>query len=133
VIGGKIVLPYREIKIGLFKSKNLNVDILAKIILEKENTLDSALFLKRVEIASPFCPHCSRNLDFKRASWVANGGQTGYKCPKCSTEINVKKTDLLKDVNADIRKNYESYWAKYKKEIKKITHNKPKKYLVPKY
>jgi hypothetical protein len=132
-IDGKSILQYLEVKIGEYSRENLKVDILAKINLDKEVQPEIPLFLERVIIGDPYCPHCSRNLDYLRASWMADGVQIGYKCIDCKTEITRDRKELVDDAKAIVRKNFDDSWVLYRKEIKRITNDKPHKYVLPEY
>jgi len=129
-IDGKTILQYSEVTIGQYSLKNLKVDILAEINLANEVQPDIPLFFDRVLIASPYCPHCSRNLEHLHASYMADGVLIGYKCRTCKTEIDRNREKLLDDVKAKVRKNYDEFWTEYHNEIQRITKGKPYKYVV---
>jgi hypothetical protein len=128
---GKIILPYRSIAIGEYHKENLCVDILANIHLIKEVKPTSSQFLKRITNDSPYCPNCKKNLNILRGSWMIDGVQIGYKCNDCNTEIKICRKDLISEVKAEVRKNYDLYWENYNDEIKRITKGKPEKYAIP--
>ena len=132
-IDGKKILQYSKVKIGEYSRENLKVDILAKINLDNEVQPEIPLFLERVIIGDPYCPRCSRNLDYLHASWMADGVQIGYKCINCGTEISRKREELVDDAKAEVRKKFNETWLLYSKEIKKITKGKPHKYVLPRY
>ena len=128
-----MILEYSKVKIGEYSTENLIVDILARINLDKEVKPDIPLFLERVEIGDPFCPHCSRNLNYLRASWMADGVQIGYKCIDCNTEIKRNLDNLVDDAKAKVRRHFDEIWSLYHKEIKRITKGKSHKYVLPRY
>lgn len=132
-IDGKRILQYSKVKIGEYSRENLKVDILAKINLDNEVQPEIPLFLERVIIGDPYCPHCSRNLDYLHASWMADGVQIGYKCINCETEIKRDRKKLVDDAKAEVRKNFDETWVLYRNEIKRITKCKPHKYVLPRY
>lgn len=130
-IDGKRILQYSKVKIGEYSRENLKVDILAKINLDEEVQPAISLFLQRVRIGAPYCPRCARNLDYLRASWMADGVQIGYKCIDCNTEIKRDQEELIDDAKAEVRKNFDESWVIYLEEINRITKGKPGKYVLP--
>lgn len=131
-IDGKRILQYSKVKIGEYSRENLKVDILAKIYLDNEVRPEIPLFLERVRIGDPYCPNCSRNLDYLRASWMADGVQIGYKCINCETETKRDCKELIDDAKAEVRKNFDKTWLLYRDEIKRVTKGKPHKCVLPK-
>jgi len=63
-------------------------------------------------------------------STIAIGGQTGYKCSKCDTEIEGTVLDLYKDVRGEVPRNFESYWQTYTEAIHRLTGGKPGEFRV---
>jgi hypothetical protein len=131
-IEGKRILQYSKVKIGEYSCNNLKLDILAKINLDNEVKPEIPLFLERIIIGDPYCPLCSSNLDYLRASWKADYVQIGYKCKNCQAEIEKDRQDLINDAKAEVRKNFDEVWVLYCNEIKRITKGKPHKYVLPK-
>jgi len=127
----KEVLPYSSISLDTFLSDYLCVDIQAKIVLGETIDPSVDIFLERVQIGDPFCPKCNTPLDIKRASWMADGVQTGYLCKKCNTEDNRDYFELLRDVKGFVRSNFSSMWALYTKKIADLTGNRQDKYCLP--
>lgn len=58
IISNKKLLPYRDVSIGKYVTSNINVDILAEIILGETITPDIEIFLKRLKLGNPYCPSC---------------------------------------------------------------------------
>ncbi len=125
------VLPYSYVKIGEYSTDNLSADILAKIILGENTKPDISLFLERINIDRPYCPRCSRPLDYWNASWMADGGQIGYKCLKCDTQREGDKYSVLNDAKAEVRKDFDNYWEIYENKIFQLTDGEPQKYKLP--
>jgi ribosomal protein L37AE/L43A len=128
---GKILLTKSKIVLGEYQETNLHVPLNAKIDLGFHEKPEVSEFLELVEIGKPYCPQCNRDLDFRRASWMADGVQTGYKCKKCGRERDGNEYALLKDAKAEVRKDFENYWQKYQGEIHKLTRGKPENFEVP--
>jgi len=123
-------LPVSEITIGTYKESLLAVDILAAVILEEKSKPGVEVFLKRIVLKEPYCPNCSRTLDTTHASWMADGVQTGYRCSKCNTERKGTELDLYKDVDGEVRRNFETYWQTYTEAIHRLTGGKPGEFRV---
>jgi hypothetical protein len=123
-------LPVSEITIGTYKESLLAVDILAAVILEEKSKPGVEVFLKRIVLREPYCPNCSRTLDTAHASWMADGVQTGYRCSKCNTERKGTELDLYKDVDGEVRRNFETYWQTYTEAIHRLTGGKPGEFRV---
>ncbi len=126
LIDSKKTLPYSYISVGTFKTKELEVDIKAEIILEEQIKPDIENFLNRIDTGNPYCPKCSRPLD----EWRASFAQIGYKCPSCNTQRKGNTLDLLNDVYGLIRSNYAYYWNIYSEKIHQLTGGKPQDYLI---
>lgn len=118
-------LPVSEITIGTYKESLLAIDILAEVILEEKSKPGIEVFLERIVLRQPYCPNCSRTLDTTHASWKADGVQTGYRCSKCNTERKGTVSDLYKDVQGEVRRNFEMYWQTYTEAIHRLTGRKP--------
>jgi hypothetical protein len=123
-------LPVSEVSIGTFKDRVLAIDILAKVILQEKTKPSIEVFLKRIVLERPYCPNCQRTLDTTRASWMADGVQTGYKCSNCQTERRGVMSDIYKDVQGEIRRNFDSYWQPYSRLINELTDGKPQDFRV---
>jgi hypothetical protein len=130
LIDSKRTLPYRYISIGTFKTKELGVDIQAKIILEEKIKPDIENFLERINTGNPYCPKCSRPLDEWRSNWETKFDRIGYKCPSCNTQRAGDTMDLLNDICGLIRPNYDYFWDIYSKKIHQLTGGKPQDYLI---
>lgn len=126
LIDSKKTLPYRDISVGTFKTKELEVAILAKIVLEEQIKPDIENFLNRIDTGNPYCPNCLRPLD----EWKLGGMTIGYKCPSCNTQREVNTWDLLNDVYGKIRSNYDYFWDIYSKKIHQLTGGKPQDYII---
>lgn len=125
------VVPYSEVRVGTYVTDRLKVDILAAIVLSDPAQPDVNLFLKRLTIEKPYCARCARPLDELRLSWKVDFAQVGYNCPNCQTEITKDPSDLRKDVHAEVRRAYDSYWRTYRDAIVALTKGKPHKYRLP--
>jgi len=123
-------LPVSKITIGTYKERSLAVDILAVVILEEKSKPGVEMFLKRIELGEPYCPNCLRPLDAIRASWMADGVQIGYRCSKCNTKREGTELDLYKDVEGEVRRNFETYWQTYTEAIHRLTGGKPGEFRV---
>lgn len=123
-------LPISEVSIGTFKDTELAVGILAKVILEEKTKPDVEVFLKRIFLGKPYCPKCQRTLDTTHADWMADGVQTGYKCSKCQTERRGVMSTIYKDVQGEVRRNFDTYWQTYSRAINELTHAKPEDFRV---
>lgn len=123
-------LPVSEVSIGTFKDTVLAIDILAKIILEERTKPSAEVFLKRIVLERPYCPTCSRTLDETHASWVAYGIQTGFQCSKCQTEREGVMSDIYRDVEGEVRRNFGVYWQTYIRAIDQLTGGKPHDFRV---
>jgi hypothetical protein len=130
LIDSKKTLPDRYISVGTFKTKELEVDIRAEIILEEQIKPDIENFLERIGTGNPYCPNCSRPLDEWKLDWMANFAQIGYKCPPCNTQREGDALDLLNDVYGLIRSNYAYYWNIYSEKIHQLTGGKPQDYII---
>ncbi len=124
------ILPYSEVAIGTYQTNNLTVDIRAKIVLGESAQPNVEIFLDRIEIGKPYCPKCSRPLDYWNASFMADGIQIGYKCNVCKTECEGDRYEVLDDVKGNVRQNYSQYWSQYKREIDLLTRGKPQRYKL---
>ncbi len=129
----KIILPYSEITIGSYTTKDLCADIRAKIILDESNKPSIDIFLDRIRKGDPFCPNCLRPMDYLRASWMADGVQIGYQCKNCGIQHKGDFEDVLNDIKGEVRRNYENYWNTYKTEFDKLIKSNPIDYQLPKY
>lgn len=125
-------LPYSEITIGNYSTQDICADIRAKIILDELHQPSVDIFLDRIRIGDPFCPKCSRPMDYWRATWMADFAQIGYQCFNCGVKHKGDFGDLLNDIKGEVRRNYKKYWDKYKIEINKMTKGKPEDYQLPK-
>jgi hypothetical protein len=123
-------LPVSEVTIGTFKDPLLAIDILAEVILEERSKPGIEVFLERIVLREPYCPHCSRTLDTTHASWVADGVQTGYRCSDCKTDREGTVLNLYKDVQGEVRRNFETYWQTYTEAIHRLTGGKPERFRV---
>jgi len=123
-------LPVSEVSIGTFKDTVLAIDILAKIILEERIKPSVEVFLKRIILERPYCPKCQRTLDTTHASWMADGVQIGYKCSNCQTERKGTMSDIYRDVQGEVRRNFDSYWQAYSHLINELTDGKPQDFRV---
>lgn len=130
LIDSKKKLPYRDISVGTFKTKELEVEIMAKIVLEEQIKPDIENFLERIYTGDPYCPKCSRTLDDWKSNWMANFAQIGYKCPSCNTQREGDTLDLLNDVYGLIRSKYAYYWNIYSEKIHELTGGKPQDYII---
>ena len=126
-----ITLPYTNVKIGEYVTVNFAVDIRAIIILEENTKPDISLFLKRISIDIPYCPQCSRQLDYWKTTWMANGAQIGYQCLNCDTQRKGDINSVLNEVKAEVRKDFEKFWKFYKNKILELTNGEPEKYRLP--
>jgi hypothetical protein len=129
-VPAKKALPYSKVAIGVFGNEKLSVDIEADIVLDEDASPDVGNFLERIRLGDPFCPTCSRPLDDWKLDWKADYAQIGYKCPTCGTESKGDSGDLLNDVHALVRKNYNSYWPLYHDKIMRLTNNRPQDYKL---
>ena len=127
----KTILPSNSVTVGTFKRQTLACDIRVKIILTENKQPSVDLFLDRIERTSPYCPKCFRPLDTKHASWMADGVQIGYKCKRCTTEYDGDDSDVFKEVLSEVRRDYQSYWGKYRSEIEGMTNGQPENYTIP--
>ncbi len=128
-LNAKTVLPTDSVVIGSVKKQNLATDIRAKIVLNDNTQPHVELFLDRIQRTSPYCPKCFRPLDTKHASWMADGVQTGYECKSCQTEYDGKYRDVLNEVKAEVRRDFDKYWKIYCDEIEKMTNGKPENFI----
>jgi len=118
-------LPSDRVSIGTFQDRLLAVDIMAKVILEEKARPGVEVFLKRITLGRPYCPNCSRTLDTTHAGWHADGVQIGYSCTQCKTERRGDQDAVHKDVEGEVRRNYDCFWQAYQNEIAKMTGAKP--------
>lgn len=125
-------LPYSEVTIGNYKTQDICADIRAKIILDESHQPAVDLFLDRIRKGEPFCPECSRPMDYWKATWMADFAQIGYQCFNCDIKHKGNYEDLLNDIKGEVRKNYEKYWDIYKGENNKLTKGNPEDYQLPK-
>ena len=123
-------LPYQSVDIGKFKQGILVVDIQARIILEEKKQPSAGIFLDRIHLGEAYCSQCLRTLNTLHAHWMADGIQKGYKCQNCEEEIEVYREDIVKDVKGKVRRDYQQYWDKYRKNIEDITGGKPHKFKL---
>jgi hypothetical protein len=123
-------LPVSEVGIGTFKDSLLAIDILAKVVLGERSKPSIEVFLKRIVLGEPYCPNCSRTLDTTHASWRADGVQIGYACSNCKREREGKKLDLYKDVQGQVRRNFDAYWQTYTEAVDRLTGGKPEEFKV---
>lgn len=128
----KKMLPYSDITIGNYKTQDISVDIRAKIILGELNKPSVDIFLDRVKKGDPFCPQCSRPMDYWKLSWMANFAQIGYQCLNCKIQHKGDYEDVFNDIKGEVRKNYDSYWLIYMNEIDKLIKGKPEDFQLPK-
>lgn len=126
LIDSKKKLPVHAISVGIFKTKELEVEIMAKIILEEQIKPDIENFLNRIDTGNPYCPNCLRPL----VEWKSGMMTIGYKCPSCNTQREGNTLDLLNDVYGKIRSNYNYFWDIYSKKIHQLTGGKPQDYII---
>lgn len=126
-----IEIPSDRVTIGTFSRDTLLAEIRAKIFLNEKSQPNVDIFLDRLQRISPYCPSCCQPLKKKRASWMADGVQIGYKCDVCKTEYNRNYSEVYGEVKAEVRKNYQKYWEVYHKEIVKITNGKGGNFKSP--
>lgn len=124
-------LPHSRVTIGDISEGVLSVGIRARIVLLENSQPDVDSFLNRIDIGDPYCSNCSKPLDIKRASWMADGVQIGYKCVDCQTENDRDYFYVLKSAKREVRSNYDSYWSKYQEEINALSGGHPEKYKLP--
>lgn len=127
----KTILPSNAVTIGTLQRPTLATDIRAKIVLTENKQPSVDLFLDRIKRTSPYCPKCSRPLVTKHASWMADGVQIGYKCKKCTTEYDGDYSDVFNEILSEVRRDYQSYWQKYRAEIEAMTNGQPENYTIP--
>lgn len=125
-------LPYSEITIGNYKTQDISADIRAKIILGELDQPSADIFLDRIKKGDPFCPKCSRPMDYWEASWMADFAQIGYQCFNCDIKHKGDYEDLLNDIKGEVRRDYEKYWEIYQREIEKLINGKPEDFQLPK-
>ena len=123
-------LPVSEVSIGIFKDSVLAIDILATVILEETAKPSPEVFLERITLKRPYCLKCKRTLDETHADWIAYGVQTGYKCTNCDTERDGIMSDIYRDVEGEIRRNFETYWQIYSRLLHELTNGKPEDFRV---
>ncbi len=126
------MLPYSEITIGNYNTQDISVDIRAKIILDESSKPSIDIFLDRIRKGNPFCPKCSRPMDYWKASWMADFAQIGYQCFNCNIQHKGDYENIMNDIKGEVRKNYENYWLIYKTEFDKLTKGKPEDFQIPK-
>ena len=124
------ILPYKEVVIGTYQTNNLSVDIRAKIVLGENNQPDVGIFLDRIDIGRPYCPECYRPLNERNVVTFVGYAQIGYECRECRTEYEGDRRNLLDDVKGEIRRNYSTFWSRYKREIDLLTKGKPHNYKL---
>lgn len=125
-------LPQREVVLGRFaKDERLLADICAEIVLGETRPPAVELFLRRLDLGRPYCPRCSRPLETWRAGWMADFAQIGYRCPRCTTEIEGDDGEILDDIRGTVRREYPQYRSRYQQEIRQLTGGRPQKYRLP--
>jgi uncharacterized protein YneF (UPF0154 family) len=126
-------VPHKEITIGTYRKIFLSSDIRAEILITEKIKPSVDDFLDRIREGDPFCSQCSRPLDILNANYLANFAQIGYKCTNCETQIKGNWEDLRKGIKGEVRKNYDSYWQEYKKQIQEFTNGKSEEFELPEY
>lgn len=58
------------------------------------------------------------------ASWPDNHLQVAFRCWDCKTEIDENRETLLDDVKGATRRDFDSFWLRYRAEIAKLTAGK---------
>jgi len=111
------------VTVGVHEHGYLRSAIRAKAIRGERGQPDIEVFLERVSYGVPYCSDCARKLYPARASRMADGVQYGYRCNSCHAdegeEIERTPQDLLIDIKAKVRIDYDSFWKTYKEEVRK--------------
>jgi len=123
-------LPVSEVSIGTYRDTVLAIDILTTIILDEQTKPSVEVFLKRIQLEDPYCPKCQRTLDTTHADWMADGVQIGFKCSNCQSERRGVMSDIYRDVEGEVRRNFDSYWRTYSHLIDELTHGKPQDFRI---
>jgi hypothetical protein len=123
-------LGTKYVTVGTYDGVNISKDILAKIVLGETSDPGISAFIGRVHGGEPYCPKCSTPLSTTHASWMADGVQTGYTCEHCLTLVEGDYDKYSREVKAEVRRNYTTFYQKYQEEINKMTGNRQTDFVV---
>jgi hypothetical protein len=127
----KTPLPDSKVVIGTLKKESLFADIEAKIVLQENGKPDIENFLTRITMGKPYCPKCLRPMDDIAADWRSlDTSPVGYYCVNCKTNSRGHYDYIVKDGQALVRKDYETYWKVYQSKIDELTNGERQRFTI---
>ena len=112
---------------GTLRKPTLAIALRATAVWAETTLPPMPMFLERMVVhpLSPYCPRCSLPLEPWQADARAAGTVMGYECRPCGTRLRWPPTDVVQQMQREVRRHYAHYWAQYQEALRLYDRGAP--------
>ncbi len=114
--------------IGTLGRPTLVIAMRATVVRTETAPPPISVFLERMvsHPLRPYCPRCSLRLEPWQADHRTEGTSIGDECRPYGTQIRWTPTDVLNQIQREVRCHYARYWERYREALRQRARGAPR-------